>query len=44
MARAGKALEAGLIVFCRQHLSPMNARQHRLRGRVAAHPLAPGVF
>ena len=39
MARAGKELEAELIVFCRKHLSPIKCpRSDRLRGRAAAHP------
>ena len=38
MARAGKELEAELMVFCRKHLSPIKCPQkHRLRGRAAAH-------
>ena len=38
MARAGKALEEQLMLFCRQKLSPIKCpRSHRLRGRAAAH-------
>ncbi len=39
MAKAGKELEAELIVFCRQaSVADQMPEEHRLRSRIAAHP------